>query len=156
MNVSVEGTSVKAFISSIFFMEDSTEASMTTSVEENSMKCSITSRKKFITSIKASMEAFVDVTSIEAFVEAFVDAPVEAASVEAFISFIPSMEAFTEASKKYSVELTSVKPSIADSTSVESSKSSISSMEALTEADGSSYECFRRRYFRTKILSYLP
>ena len=70
MKASVEVSSVEAFISSIFSMEASTEASMKTSVKVTSMKASITSAKASITSMKASIEDFVE-------------APVEATSVEA-------------------------------------------------------------------------
>ena len=83
MNVSAEGTSVDAFISSISFLEDSTEASMKTSVRVNLMKASITSANASITSMKASIEDFVEVTSMEASVEAFVKAPVEVISAQA-------------------------------------------------------------------------
>ena len=46
------------------------------------MEASIPSAKASITSIKASMEPFVEFTSMEAFVEAFVEAPEEVTSVK--------------------------------------------------------------------------
>ena len=74
VEASVEVTPVEAFISSIYSMAASTEASMNIN---KSVKASINSAKASITSMKASIYAFVDVTSMEAFVEAFVEAPVE-------------------------------------------------------------------------------
>ena len=68
----MEATSLDAFISPITYVKDSND------------------------SMKAFMEAFVQVTSMEAFVEAFVEAPVEVASVEAFKCNIFSMEALME------------------------------------------------------------
>ena len=56
---------------------------MKASVELISMKATINSAKAYIASMKASMEAFVEVTSLEAFVKAFVEAPVEVSSAEA-------------------------------------------------------------------------
>ena len=78
-------------------MKASTEVITNASVEVNSVKASITS-------MKSSMEYFVEVTSIEAFVKALLDTPVEVAWVEELIYFIPSMEASTEASRKASRE----------------------------------------------------
>ena len=68
----LEVTYVIPFISSVSFMEAYTEASMTTSVDVTLIKAFISSTKGPITSMKYSIEAFVEDTSMEAFVEAFV------------------------------------------------------------------------------------
>ena len=70
---------------------------MKTFVQFTSMTASINCAKASITSMKTSMEDFVEVASMEALVEAFVEAPAEVASVKAFILSTYSMQASTEA-----------------------------------------------------------
>ena len=96
MKSSVEVISVEAFISSIPSMK-AMGASMKTFVGASSMKATIISSKALITSMKACMEAFVEVIPVDAFVdvfpkvafvEVFVKAFVEVTSVEGFIPSI--------------------------------------------------------------------
>ena len=64
-------------------MEAFVESFVEDSVDVDLVKTFLISAKAYITSMKASMEVFVEVTSMEAFVEFFVKAPVGVSLVEA-------------------------------------------------------------------------
>ena len=70
MDACVEVKFVEAFESSISSMEASVGPFVETSEEVNSVKASITFSEKYITSMKAYIEVFVEVTFKGAFVEA--------------------------------------------------------------------------------------